>query len=694
MRVRFLRVLKRIQDTCWPFGRGVPILGILKFDKDYYLSSNPDVRSSGAVPLWHYIRYGRQEGRAPNGLDGGSPGFVTAERSVRAASPSDIDNAMMRIRDIAPEFDVEFYLARYPDVKDSGMNPVAHFELYGWRECRSPTNWFSTTSYLKAHSDVLAADINPFWHYVVAGRGEGRLLQDGGSVDDVELLRGEFDEKFYFLTNPDLPTDIDTLGHFMMHGWHEGRDPTLWFSVDQYLEEYQDVKRAGINPFLHYIRTGRHEGRDLKLPLSFQVEHVLSLRSRQNANQASPSLENLAPLNQDFEATIRDAQFIHLTISHDDYTKSVGGVQICIERERRAIMGRGATHVHLFPAIVNSRVAAINSQLLGVIVDGKPMGYSTPEALGEIFVSVGSISNRRAAVIHSLIGHHADDLCSLLERFNPHVSLYWIHDYSSICSGYNLLRNNVEFCGGPPRLSNACMICQHGVFRDAQIEAHAKVFARLSPKVIAPSRYALDLWESVKPAVYPSLSTEIVQHCDVTIPSGKVRRQRKDEKIRVAFLGHPSAHKGWHVFRQLVKQHIGSSYLEFVHIGSAPSGDLRVEFVKASVSPENPEAMVKSIEACRVDIAIVWPSWPETFCITAYEAIAAGAIVVTNNGSGNVADFVRETEAGIVLATEDELSSFFTNKVKLHKMRSRPRYRRRFIFSNVSADIVASELEL
>ncbi len=32
---------------------------------------------------------------------------------------------------------------------------------------------------------------------------------------------------------------------------------------------------------------------------------------------------------------------------------------------------------------------------------------------------------------------------------------FWLHDFFSVCPGYLLLRNNIEFCGAPDVSSNA-----------------------------------------------------------------------------------------------------------------------------------------------------------------------------------------------------------------------------------------------
>jgi len=73
------------------------------FDESYYLEMNPDVVTSGADPILHYLDHGAAEKRDPS-----------------------------------PRFSSEFYLANYPDVVGTGVNPLLHFLAHGQAEGRQP----------------------------------------------------------------------------------------------------------------------------------------------------------------------------------------------------------------------------------------------------------------------------------------------------------------------------------------------------------------------------------------------------------------------------------------------------------------------------------------------------------------------------------------------------------------------------
>ena len=72
-------------------------------------------------------------------------------------------------------FDRAWYLNEYQDVANSGIDPVFHYLKYGAGEGRDPGPCFSTVWYLDEYNDVQSAGMNPLVHYLQYGQGEGRL---------------------------------------------------------------------------------------------------------------------------------------------------------------------------------------------------------------------------------------------------------------------------------------------------------------------------------------------------------------------------------------------------------------------------------------------------------------------------------------------------------------------------------------
>lgn len=73
---------------------------------------------------------------------------------------------------------------------------------------------------------------------------------------------GLFDERYYLEAYDDIrKADIDPIKHYLKHGWKEGRNPSEQFDTNFYLETYPDVKAARMNPLIHFIKFGVYEGR-------------------------------------------------------------------------------------------------------------------------------------------------------------------------------------------------------------------------------------------------------------------------------------------------------------------------------------------------------------------------------------------------------------------------------------------------
>jgi hypothetical protein len=86
----------------------------------------------------------------------------------------------MRLLHQSGLFDATWYLEAYPDVRESGVDPLRHYLESGWREGRDPGPNFSSAAYLKGNSDVAALGVNPLLHFVEYGHAEGRGTPEFG----------------------------------------------------------------------------------------------------------------------------------------------------------------------------------------------------------------------------------------------------------------------------------------------------------------------------------------------------------------------------------------------------------------------------------------------------------------------------------------------------------------------------------
>ena len=153
-----------------------------------------------------------------------------------------------------------------PDVAASGVNPLLHYLVDGFREGREPSPEFSGRFYLEQNPDV--GGMNPLGHFLKYGRSQGRAAPIFGHCTEAvlrELLdSGLFDPAFYLSQYPDVAElGIDPLSHYLTHCVVERwRKPNLYFDTAFYLQQNPDVAASGVNPLLHYLVDGFREGRE------------------------------------------------------------------------------------------------------------------------------------------------------------------------------------------------------------------------------------------------------------------------------------------------------------------------------------------------------------------------------------------------------------------------------------------------
>ena len=175
-------------------------------------------------------------------------------------------------RQLHKEFDRGFYLNEYPDVVESGMDPMEHYMSIGWKEGRDPSPRFNTSYYLDRYQDVAQAGINPFLHYLKNGRDEGRFgkpveteMSSELSQRDVnetsdhippreELRKLYFDFDWYCSKYGLQFASIDEgLQHYLDDGWALGNDPNYYFSTTGYLDLYGAQIAPNQCPLEHFV---------------------------------------------------------------------------------------------------------------------------------------------------------------------------------------------------------------------------------------------------------------------------------------------------------------------------------------------------------------------------------------------------------------------------------------------------------
>ena len=155
-------------------------------------------------------------------------------------------------------FDTEYYLERNRDVARSGINPFLHFCEFGWSEGRNPSAAFDAHWYALEHLGGESGNINPLQHYLATGRSMGlpiRAVPD--VVRETITQSGIFDARYYMEHYPDVAEGgLDPLEHYLKYGAKERRNPCAMFDALYYLQKNPDVARRRINPLYHFCAYG------------------------------------------------------------------------------------------------------------------------------------------------------------------------------------------------------------------------------------------------------------------------------------------------------------------------------------------------------------------------------------------------------------------------------------------------------
>jgi glycosyltransferase involved in cell wall biosynthesis len=218
-------------------------------DRAAYYAANPDVAAARLNPLMHYLEHGAHERRehAPvlawddseNTPRGDPEGVPAADHD-----PHDIAHPRLVA---ASSDDAEAIVVAANGDPPTSLDPF--FTADAGAAVPTPDRDLPAPGRAFENEDPLT------WDY-------GSVVGDLGAVfDEFATLLAEFDADYYRARYGVAGGAAALLVDYMTTGWQLGRDPNSWFSTSYYLDMNADIREAGVNPFLHYVRYGRTEER-------------------------------------------------------------------------------------------------------------------------------------------------------------------------------------------------------------------------------------------------------------------------------------------------------------------------------------------------------------------------------------------------------------------------------------------------
>lgn len=213
------------------------------FDPVFYGICNPDVEQSEHNKLFHYIKYGQQEGRYPNIESMSNDDSIVSksdsldvfflEQTVSAGLLPDLTSvqrylALWRLgARLNKNFDDHFYISFYPDVSLSGLQPYIHYLRFGIIDAR-----FVNLSQAQHIISCIAPHFDKGYYL--------SQCKDRNEIDDNNYSIAE---------------------HYCNKGYFLGLKPCADFDPVFYYRKYTDISEAHMNTFYHYVLHGRDEGR-------------------------------------------------------------------------------------------------------------------------------------------------------------------------------------------------------------------------------------------------------------------------------------------------------------------------------------------------------------------------------------------------------------------------------------------------
>jgi glycosyltransferase involved in cell wall biosynthesis len=508
---------------------------------------------------------------------------------------------------------------------------------------------------------------------------------------DLAQIEAGLDHAMYRQVAGEAARDDPAL-HYHAEGWRLGHNPNTWFDTAWYLRRYPDIAEAGIDPFLHYLAHGAAEGRMARAPTGHAAAILaggIAPGDRRPGYDAPADARRLT--GEAFGAALADevagAAGLVVAVSHDRYIDVTGGMQVLIAEEQALFADSRVTYLHISPAVSRLTLAGPGAEfaLLQVVLQDRFLGLIVDTELAAALASLvtsaldtASAEQQaalpRALVVHSIFGHRIASLAALAAALRPQQSYFWLHDYASLCEGFNLLRNELSYCHAPPVGSMACRVCIHGDNRAAYLEAVHRLFVAVPFHVLAPSRATLEIWllAGAMPWQTALVHANARLGAPRPIPPRGMRGSAADP-VRVAFAGYPMSHKGWPAFLELLHATRGMVGYRFHHFAAAetlPALDGLVS-VAANVTVTDRQAMSRALERHEIDLLLVLSPWPETFSYVAHEGLAAGADLVALDVGGNVPDIIRGEDRGVVLADAAALLAYFTSGAAVASVRAR-----------------------
>ncbi|GAA0589639.1 hypothetical protein GCM10009416_30260 [Craurococcus roseus] len=258
-----------------------------------------------------------------------APALDPVVEEALAAVPAEDTEALHAARKAALRrtnlFDSRYYLERYPDIAEAGVDAFDHFYDHGYTEGRCPNPYFDPLWYSARNPDVATGGLQPLYHYAFHGDAEGRspspMFDTAWYRERYGIPAGEcalshylancttgrfspmpdFDVDYYCKNSPDVAAaGVDAFLHFWCYGYKEGRNPSAAFDVRFYAQRYLRGDLSE-NPFPHWLARRHEPGVHGRMP----EDEVSIPREVKRFTKPAAEFEEFEPLAEDVARRVK-----------------------------------------------------------------------------------------------------------------------------------------------------------------------------------------------------------------------------------------------------------------------------------------------------------------------------------------------------------------------------------------------------
>ncbi|MBZ9570447.1 glycosyltransferase [Methanobrevibacter sp. TMH8] len=433
-----------------------------------------------------------------------------------------------------------------------------------------------------------------------------------------------FNEEFYIYKYPNLKDlYITPLIHYMIYGYNENKIPSENFNPKFYLKSYKNVKKIKMNPLMHYVLYGINENKKVNFDYYLtseefskkEIDYILSLKEEEFEKKIT-NIYKYIDKNK-INDKKRILYVVHpegggTTMTNEDLMKNIENYFECF------VLSSG--YNKLFLRKFNGEKFELIREWKIKSVYGAEKFYSTEyrDIYFNVLISLGiDIVHIRHLILHTF------DLPKISKILNIPTILSF-HDFYFICPSYNLLDDNVHYCGGKcsnvngtctPPMKNLINVNNLKKFVKKWREEVFKMFSNVDCFITTS-----DIVKSIFLNIYPKLKIEnlfVIEH-GRDFPELKkdlFEIPNTNKRIKILFIGNITDNKGLKLIKDLKK--IDKNFkLDFNFLGT-PSDLKKYGKYHGRYSRDDINKKIANINPSFIGI---FSPWPETYCHTLSEA--------------------------------------------------------------------------